>query len=234
MFLGVHLGTSNRLCWEGLGKTGPGAQLRPPRPPEATPRWRRWHPQGEVGAPSHQEPAGAGECSMWGRGAPRGDGAPVLTAKTPRELLAAASRLTWAPRVVCRRGCLGRPMTPEPPPAAWNPLLDSACASLCPAREAWWWLGTLKIPHPGPFLAPSLWPLRCGPEFGRGPAGGGLSEGTPAMKAFPQTGLGVTELDMTEHTCANTHMPTAERPANLTSVGVPPHTQIESRPQEAQ
>lgn len=22
MFLGVHLGTSNRLCWEGLGKTG--------------------------------------------------------------------------------------------------------------------------------------------------------------------------------------------------------------------
>ena len=22
MFLGVHLGTSNRLCWEGPGKTG--------------------------------------------------------------------------------------------------------------------------------------------------------------------------------------------------------------------
>ena len=55
-------------------------------------------------------------------------------------------------------------------------------------------------------------------------AGVGLSEGAPAVMALPQTGHGVAELDMTEHTCAHTHMPTAERPANLTSVGVPPRT----------
>lgn len=53
-------------------------------------------------------------------------GASVLRAKTPRELLAGASSLTRAPRWVCRRGCLGRPMALEPPPAAWSPLLDSA------------------------------------------------------------------------------------------------------------
>lgn len=152
MFLGVHLGTSNRLCWEGPGKTGPGKTgpgKTGPDPDSGPHGLLSPHPTGEDGTPwvrwghrpvRSQQVLGNVQCG--GEELLVETGVPVLTAKTPWELLAAALRLTWATRLVCRRGCLGRPVAPEPPPAAWNVLLDAACASLCPAWEACWCLGT--------------------------------------------------------------------------------------------
>lgn len=162
-----------------------------------------------------------------GRGAPHGDGGFCAKSKdTPGTVGRGLESYPGTP-VGLQEGVPG---TPDDTGASPSRLEPAPGHSLSPVvhrlgRLLVAWNPAPETPHPETFLAPSLWSLQHSPELGRGPGRrGGLSEGAPAVMAFPQTGHGVAELDMTEHTCAHTHMPMAERPANLTSVGVPPRT----------
>lgn len=186
MFLGVHLGTSNRLCVGGAGKDGAGKdgarpRLRPLWPPEPTPHWRSMAPLGEVGHRPVREPAGAGECSMWGRGA-SGDGGPCTDSKDTLGTVGSARRSSPGPPGWSAGGgawdAQWHQSLPQPPGTC---SLDAACASLCPAWEA------AGAPEPSPkthtlnLALRALWLSQCGPELGRGPGGAGGSQREPQL-----------------------------------------------------
>lgn len=157
-----------------------------------------------MGAPSCQEPAGAGERSMWGRGAPRGDGGPCTDSKDTLGTVGSGLVSHLGHQAGLQEGVPGTPSGTRAPPAAWNLLLDAACASLCPSWEACWCLGTQPR---GPRTLKPCSPRPCGPHSAAlswaWPGGQGLSERTPAMMVFPQTGHGVAELDIAGHVCTH-------------------------------
>ena len=152
-----------------------------------------------------------------GRGAPHGDGGLCTKSKDTPGTVGRGLESYPGTQVGLQEGVPG---TPDGTGASPSRLEPAPGLSLSPmlhrqGRLLAAWYPAPKTPHPKPSL-----PCPCGPcsaSLSLGVAwGGGLSEGAPAVMAFPQTGHGVAELDMTEHT--------AERPANLTSVGVPPRT----------
>lgn len=153
-------------------------------------------------------------------------GVPVLTAKTPWELLAAARAPTWPPGWSAGGGAWDAQWHQSLPAAFWNVLLDEGlCLSVpCSGKLCWCLEPSPEDPrHTLKPVAHSCGP-RSGPRAWACP-GRGLSERTPAMMVFPQTGPWGSQSWTVASTCAHTHVPTAERPADLTGVWMPRDTQ---------
>lgn len=126
-------------------------------------------------------------------------------------------------------GAWDAPVAPEPPPAAWNVLLDAAqlCAlpgKLAGASEP----SPRRAPHPREPCSPRpLWSRSAAQSLGV--AWGQILRENPAMMVFPQTGHGVAELTWLG-TCAHARAH-SRAPCRSHWRWMPRDTPTEPRPQ---